>query len=65
MAGLLTSLFSGLHYYSFWCQYFVLKYFNGFVNKVTWEVVSVGNTFQFINVMMKFDKMRAQTEAPT
>ena len=37
---------------------------NAFVKQVKRLAVFIKNTFQFINIMMKFDKIRAQAEIP-
>lgn len=43
---------------------FFLVQFNALVNQVMQTTVFVQSTFQFINLLIKFDKTRAQTETP-
>ena len=43
---------------------FFLVQFNALVNQVMQTTVFVQSTFQFNNLLIKFDKTRAQTETP-
>ena len=47
-------------YCSFWCQYFVKKFFNAFVHQGMQVDVFTQNTFQPISLMMEIVKIRAR-----
>ena len=61
-AGLLVSHFTYCTHYRLWRQNFVRKICNAFVNQILRVAVFIQNIFQFVNVMIKLDKIGAQTE---
>ena len=62
MIELLLSLLHTLRTTGFGASILSKKINNAFANQIMQVAVFVQNIFQFISLMMKFDKIRVQTE---